>query len=245
MRNLAAIPLLYLPLLALADCKDQLQTWARALHPTLVFDTEHAVCKTNPAEPQQVLAALTFTNAPPDEYGEGEYDLEVLVADAARGAIIAHHYQSAAISSDAIQFEELSLDTARYQIAPQSRAFGVRVRYKGSSRVNPYNATSLNLYTLEGPVLRQVMDKLQVEESGGEWDGNCAGDFYQKQRTLAIGGTGNRGFAKLNIDEKNTGTHNVPKGDDCQYGRGKATTAKYVVDYDGSQYSVPQGLVLQ
>lgn len=245
MRKLAALPLLILPLFAFADCTEQLQGWAKALHPTLVFDSEHAVCKNNPADPKQVLAALTFTDSAPDEYGEGDYGLEVLVADAATGDVIAHHYQSAAISSDAIRFESLALDTARYQLAPKTRAFGVRVSYEGASRVNPYGGTSLSLYVLDGSVLRRVMDKLMVNDSTGEWDGNCAGDFSDTTRTLSIGDMGKKGLASLVIDEKVTASHAQPKGDDCESIDKKPATAKFTLDYDGRQYGVPKGLTFQ
>lgn len=244
MRKLAVLPLLILPLFAFADCRDQLQGWADVLQPTLKLDLEHSVCKANPADPKQVLAALTFTDNV-DENNQGDYDLVVLVANAADGKIIGHHYQHAAISSDAVQFEELTLDTGRYQLAPQRRAFGIRVTYEGSSRVNPYGGTSLSLYVLDGAVVRRVMDKLMVNQSTGEWDGTCTGDFVDTTRTLSIGEMGKKGWARLVVDEKVAASHDQAKGDDCQSIDKKPVTAKFTLDYDGSQYGVPQGLTFQ
>ncbi len=244
MHKLAALPLLFFPLFAFADCRDELQIWAKTLHPKLKFDSARAVCKVNPADSNQVLAALPFAEKV-DEDGQSDYGLDVLVASAANGKIVAHHYQSAAISSDAIQFRALSLDTARYRIAPQLRAFGVRVTYAGSSRVNPFSSTALNLYVLDGSVLRQIMNKLEVSNRNGEWDGNCAGDFAKTRRTLSTGIEGKNGFARLHIDEKVITSHNQNKGDDCQYIESKPATTKFSLDYDGTQYAVPRGLSYQ
>ncbi len=241
MRTFAALPLLCFPLIAFGDCTQTLQTWATALHPTLKLDSENAVCKVNPADAGQILAALPFAETA-DEDRQGDYGLEVLVADATTGKIIAHRYQSAAISSDAIQFAHLSLDTARYQLSPGVRAFGVRVAYVGSSRVNPFGATTLSLFTFVGSAVHQVMSKLTVAQDSGEWDGTCAGDFGQTQRTLSVGEPGKNGFARLRISEKTTGSHAVAKGDDCQETDTKPKTATFTLDYDGSQYGVPSGL---
>ena len=244
MRKLAALPLLLFPFFAFADCTNQLQGWAKALHPSLVFDSEHAVCKVNPADPQQVLAALTFTATAPDAYGEADYGLEVLVADAANGKVIAHHFQSAAITSDGIMFDGLQLDTARYQLAPKTRAFGVRVSYRGSSRINPYGGVGLSLYVLDGTVLRRVMNQLAVSKSSGDWDGQCVGDFSDTTRTLSMDAMGKKGFAGLVVEEKADNYYNELKGDACESIDTKPVVKKFTLDYDGDQYGVTPGLGL-
>ncbi|MCP2072457.1 UNVERIFIED_ORG: hypothetical protein J2Y77_001893 [Pseudomonas lini] len=238
MRALAVLPLFFFPLVALADCTEQLQTWAKTLRPDLKLDSEHAVCRINPANSSQVLAALPFAENV-DEDGQGEYGLAVVVANASSGKIVAHHYQAASISSDAVYFESLSLDTARYQLAPQIRAFGVRVAYQGSSRVNPFSSTTLNLYVLDGPALRPVMNTLEVSRSNGEWDGSCTGDFIQTLRTVSIGDTSKNGLARMYVNQKTINTQNHTRGEDCENVVGKPTVAKFTLEYDGNQYSVP------
>lgn len=244
MRRVVALALLCLPALAFADCDSQLPKWAKALHPTLTFDTEHSVCKVSPADPGRTLAALTFVESG-DADGDATYGLEVLSADSKTGAIKSHVYQSGAINSDAIQFRTLSLDTARYQLAAGVRAFGVRMEYTGSSRVNPYSATVLNLYVEEGQKLRKVLDDLKTSESNGEWDGNCEGDFSQTNRTLSIGKTASKGFATLVLDSKSVASHSVPKGDDCDNTDDKPELKKTELSYNGSAYDVPKELNFQ
>ncbi|WP_163007248.1 hypothetical protein, partial [Pseudomonas viridiflava] len=72
MLKLAALPLLVLPLFALADCKDQLDDWARTVKPDLKFDRERAACKINPADGSQTLVALPFAENVTED-GDGDY----------------------------------------------------------------------------------------------------------------------------------------------------------------------------
>jgi hypothetical protein len=244
MRRVVALALFCLPALAFADCDAQLPEWAKTLHPTLPFDAEHAVCKVSPTDPNRILAALAFVESSDDD-NDATYGLEVLSADSASGAIKSHVYESGAFSSDAIEFRALSLDTARYQLAPGIRAFGVRIEYTGASRVNPYSATSLSLYVDEGQKIRKTLDNLVVSESNGEWDGTCEGDFSQTNRTLSIGKSSNKGYASLEVDSKAVATHSVPKGDDCKSTDDKPELKKATLTYNGTEYDVPKELSYQ
>ncbi|MEE4103540.1 hypothetical protein V2I78_05520 [Pseudomonas viridiflava] len=240
MLKLTALPLLVLPLFALADCKDQLDDWARTVKPDLKFDRERAACKINPADGSQTLVALPFAENVTED-GDGDYGLAVIVADTASNEVIALHYQTAFITSDAIRFDALTLDTARYQLAPKLRAFGVRGAHRGSSRVNPYSSNSLNLYLLEGSTLRRVMTRLEVSAFGGEWDGMCVGELSQTERTLFVTDKGRTSLASLQIDEKTVGTKNELKGDDCE-GADTTVTSRTIIKYDQGHYAVPSGM---
>ncbi|MCQ2996433.1 hypothetical protein NLO95_20220 [Pseudomonas syringae] len=247
MRKLAVLPLLFFPLLALplfasANCADNIREWAKTLRPDLKLDSEHAVCKINPANSSQVLAALPFAENVTED-GQGDYGLGVIVANASNGKIISQHYQAAAISSDAIYFSGLELDTARYQLAPKLRAFGVRVTYGGSSRPNPFESEVLTLYAaLPGAQLQPLVSGLEVKRSNGEWDTRCAGEFTETQRTISISDKSNKGLAALEIEQKVIDTQNRPKGEECERISAKPVITRFTLEYDGSQYPVPKEL---
>ncbi len=241
MLKLAAVPLLILPLFAVADCTDQLDNWARTIKPELKFDRERAVCKVNPANASQTLAALPFAESVTAD-GEGDYGLAVLVANTTSSKIIAQHYQSAAISSDAIFFDDLTLDTARYQLAPKLRAFGVRVALRNSSRVVTVSSTLLNLYLFEGKTLRPVMNALEVSRYNGESDGMCDGQFSETQRTLSIANTGMNGMANLQIDARVVKTQNKVKGEECESTDSEPVASRTILKYDKDHYEVPSEL---
>ncbi|WP_349969944.1 hypothetical protein [Pseudomonas caspiana] len=242
MHKLAVLPLLFFPLFASADCTDEIQGWAKTLRPDLKLDTEHAVCKINPGDSSQILAALPFAENVAED-GQGDYGLGVIVASATTGKIIARHYQARAISSDAIYFYGLELDTARYQLSPKLRAFGVRVNYGGSSRPNPFESKVLTLYAaLPGDQLRPLMSGLEVSRSNGEWDTRCAGEFSDTQRTISISDQSNKGLAVLRVEQKVIDTQTRPKGEECERIPAKPVVTRFTLEYDGSQYPVPKEL---
>ncbi|KMZ11675.1 hypothetical protein BHUM_04213c [Candidatus Burkholderia humilis] len=71
----------------------------------------------------------------------------------------------------------------------------MRVSYEGSSRVNPFMQTALNLYAMEGKTLRPVLDRLIIDTSNGEWNGQCTGEFDKTVRTIGMGPAGASGYA--------------------------------------------------
>ncbi|QGZ61405.1 PA3715 family protein [Paraburkholderia acidisoli] len=240
-RTLIGLAALLVPALAHAGCEDHYAQWTQQLHPGRTLDTEHAACKVWPANEALTIAALPLPQKGNSE-DQGSDDLEVLVADTKTGAIVAHRFQPAAITYDAMRFEKLELDTARYQLTPASRAFGVRVSHGGSSRVSPYDATALSLYVIDGGSLRVVLDRLVMSESTGDWDGNCAGSFDATTRTLDLGPAGKDGYAALKVTEKSVHTINTPTKDDCASKDQPAKRVSVTLGYRNGQYGVPKGM---
>ncbi|MCK9797321.1 hypothetical protein M1B34_06080 [Pseudomonas sp. MAFF 302030] len=204
----------------------------------------YALCKDWPAFPGQTLTVLSELQPDPvlgNASGDGLYDLRLALVDSASGKTLARYQQPSAFMSDAVGFESLTLDTGRYQLAPQVRAFGVRASFKGSSRVNPMDQVSLNLYVREGENLRPVMDKFLAYSYSGEWDGNCAGERTETTRTLDIAKTRSHGYADLIVRSVTLTTTGKGQGEQCQ---SRSVTAKPVLTtlrYDGQRYVLPQG----
>jgi len=240
-RILVAAFMLLTPILANAACEEFLNTWTQKLHPNRAIASEYATCKLWPANPALTLAALPLP-AKGSDPDTGTYDLEVLVADSDSGSIIAHSYQPSAITYDAMRLSGISLDTARYQLMPENRAFGVRISHSGSSRVNPYNTTSLSLYVIDGQRLRPVLDRLTVERSGGEWDGRCSGEFNSTSRAIDVGPAGADGYAALKILEKSKESTNVLKNGNCSSKDSPGRRTSVVLQHRDGRYVVPKSM---
>lgn len=234
---------LAMPMLAHAGCEEHFQAWAAQLHPGRTVDTDNAACKIWPANPALTLAVLPLPQKGNSD-DEGTDDVEVLVADTASGSVVAHIYQPSLITFDAVRLSGLAIDTARYQLNPGNRAFGVRVNHSGSSRVNPYEATSLSLYVVDGQTLRPVLDRLAVESSRGEWDGNCAGTFDSTSRSIDIGPAGKEGYAALKVSERSTHRTDKQTNDNCGSKDDPAVRANFVLEYHNAHYGVPRELHL-
>ena len=218
----------------LADCVPEAVTGAR----------DFSVCKAWPAFPGLTLKAVSRFEPDP-VYGKtgdvGSYGLALSVVSVEDPEPLATYYKPSAFQSDAFALESLEFDTARYRLTPEIRAFGVRVVFKGSSRVNPMDETSLSLYVKEGDTLRPVLDRLVVYRYNGEWDGNCAGERASTLRTIEIGKTRSHGYADLIVKSVITGTVGKGDPDTCDE---KTTTGKPVLTtlrYDGKSYVLPKG----
>lgn len=203
---------------------------------------DFSICKDWPAFPGLTITAAAHFSPDP-VYGAtetvGVYDLGLSLRASSDSQPLATFHQPAAFSVDAIALDELKLDTARYKLAPQLQAFGVRVRFKGSSRVNPLDETWLSLYVKEGNTLRPVMDRLVVYEYGGEWDGNCAGERYETSRTLELAKTSTHGYADLIVKTISSSTVGSGEREVCE---SKTVTQKPVlttIRYDGKKYELP------
>lgn len=249
MKSLVVSAALCFPLFAHAapdntSCDANLTKWMKALHPGRTFDPAQSACKAWPANPSLTLAVQAMPEAGATDEG-GKYDVEVVVADSQSGAIVAHLYEPAAIVSDAIVFRQLELDTARYQLTPRLRAFGVRVTYESSSRANPYEGQALSLYVLDGHTLRRVVDDLDVLNSNGEWDTNCAGTFSKTTRTLALGAPGASGYAALRVGETTVDSVNKLVNGDCVSADHAPKRSAATLNYDGTAYGVPKALRYQ
>lgn len=198
-------------------------------------------CKRWPAQPELLLLAVPLQEP---GSGDGETragDLEVIVAEAGTGAVRARARERGRLDSDAWYFDGVSLDTARYQLTGSLRAFGTRVRFSGSSRVNPASETGLTLYVLRGNTLEPVLRDLSVNRYGGEWDGNCSGELDELERTVAVVPSEHSSWADLVIRSRHTDIVARDEQGECTRSERTSRTTDRI-SHDGSGYPVPADL---
>jgi hypothetical protein len=217
---------------------------ARGLEPageSMYASRRDVQCKRWPAQPELLLLAVPLQEAVAEHGDTRPGDLEVIVADAATGAVRARARERGRLDSDAWYFAGVSLDTARYQLTGSLRAFGTRVRFTGSSRVNPSSKTALTLYVLHGNALEPVLRDLPVDRYGGEWDGNCSGEFARLERTVAVAPSQDSTWADLVI--RSRATDIVARDEQGECTRSESTTRSTErVRHDGTGYPVSAGL---
>ncbi|WMY72467.1 hypothetical protein RHD99_13315 [Buttiauxella selenatireducens] len=204
----------------------------------------YSVCKDWPAYDGQTITALSKIEPDPKlsemEDGSGMYDLELSVVSTINGKPLANYSKASVFSSDAFRFDSLRIDTARYKLTSDLRAFGVRASFTGSSRPNPFYETWLSLYVREGNVIRPVLEKLVIESGSGEWDTNCAGEFSHTKRSLDMAKTRSHDFADVIVKSVTTDSKSWVENGDC---KSKDTVGKTVLTtlrYNGQQYVVPE-----
>ena len=234
---------------AQAACESGLAERMHAkLYPDRQLDEARAACKPWPAYPGRSIVVLPMPR-PSSEPGVIGYDLELLViqrpdnGNTERDTILARAFESHALTEDAISIQEIRIDTGRYTLAASTRAFGIRVRYRGASRTNPYSSETLQLYVAQGAKVRKVLDEIELDMDGGEWDATCTGHFEQVRGTLAIGHGVSEGFADLIVQR--TQTANRAEWQESGECIEKALPVKqrtFTLHYDGERYPIPKAL---
>jgi hypothetical protein len=163
----------------------------------------------------------------------------ILITESNTGKIKHKYFESYKTnnwSSDAIKLNSITIDTAPYRLNKKSRAFGIRISYRGSSRVNPYGSESLSLFIKKGNTLKKVVNNLIVYEEIGEWDGMCAGEFNEEKSILIISKKKSNGFSNIILSKKNTTRINKEeKNGDCSE-KVSSTRNKKTLKYNGTCY---------
>lgn len=205
-------------------------------------DDPHAViCRVWPAHPELMLVAVPLIGGQSDDGNAG--DLELLVLDAAGLNVRQRLYLAGRMTDDAVRITKIAFDTARYRLAPEQMAFGLRIFQHGSSGPNPFGEIGLSLYTIADGKLTSVLSGITVSDNHGEWDTNCAGTFDESSRTLSMQATAHHGYADILVSETaSTTVASVVANGECVEQRSGPTRKTLILTYDGKEYVVPEDI---
>jgi hypothetical protein len=89
-------------------------------------------------------------------------------------------------TSDAVYLSSLKIDTAPYYLNKNILAFGLLYSYRGSSKVNPYNSESINLYYLKNNKIIEVLNNFELENMTGENNGTCENASFKTSKSIMI-----------------------------------------------------------
>lgn len=251
-RGLVALALTGASLAGHASCDTGLAERMHAkLHPDRELDRERAGCKAWPGFLGRYIVVLPLPRGAVSDAGT-EFDLDVMVVQQAdngntdRARIASRVFEKRALVEDAVRISDILIDTARYTLAPDTRAFGLRVKHSGSSRANPYANEELRLYVPQGERLHKVLDGLETTRERGEWDTACAGKFEQVRTSVAVSRTSsNKGYADLLLSQTRIESHATPSVDgECVEREQPARFKTLTLQYDGTRYPIPPGLRL-
>ncbi|CAI8900386.1 ABC transporter substrate-binding protein [Pseudomonas sp. IT-347P] len=199
-------------------------------------------CKVWPAVQNQAISVKSTYI--PDAGGDdaGVFDLDLSIVNASNYQTIATYRKPGAYNSDAVRFDDLRIDTARYRLAPQVRAFGLRSMFAHSSHAIPYEKTDLALYVREGNELRPVLEGLVVAKHNGEFINDCEGYTKTIRRTVEIGLSSHHGLADLIVTTNGSRMKNTQSGKECLSNTTRLKQKQITLTYDGQQYVVPEDL---
>lgn len=255
MRIALLLFLLALPVTALAqDCGADSATRIRQAYAQLPAGTlpEHGqmrieatqgVCRVWPADTSLTLMAVPLLGEWQEDGSYRDGDLDLLVVDTTTLHPRATLRLPGAMSSDAVRIEGVSLDTARYRLSADVRAFGVRISRSGSSQPNPFSDTRLQLFVLDKDRLTPVTGQIVMNLFSGEWDTRCTGEFNDVERTLEVEPPPAQGFATLRVRERITGIINrEDAAGQCVEDRHTLPVKHYTLQPKGRSYPLPEAI---
>ncbi len=199
-------------------------------------------CRIWPAHPELTLLAVPVWNDRDSLPDAPDGDLELMVVDTASATPRAWSVLRGAVDSDAVRFDGVTLDTARYRLDDAHWTFGVRTRFTGSSSPNPYSETRLRLLAYAPGHLQMLTQPISIDIAQGEWDTRCAGEFRTIARTLAVGPPRPHGFADLIVREREVERRSALRGDQCVDTERPAIQRSYRLRHDGTAYPVLDAL---
>jgi hypothetical protein len=134
---------------------------------------------------------------------------------------------------------------SRYVLSADARAFGLRVRYRGSSApASPLASETVRLYVHHASKLRQVLQEVELDHDNGGWDATCTGHFEKLRTMLSVGKATSNGYADLLLSR--TLVQSRAQELEDQGCVEKALPAKFstvTLRYDGERFRVPKSLL--
>ncbi len=195
------------------------------------------VLKEMPNNPEETIMVI------PEVIDEGEQYFElnsyILIVNTEIGKIMHKYFESSKTNhwvSDAIVLRGITIDTAPYNVADGKRAFGIRVRYVGSSQANPHENETISLFVKSENVLKNILKNVVTLNYGGEWDTNCAGEFTSSESTLVISKGKTNDYYDILVKSKITESIDFEDNNgDCD-SKENSTTKQTILKYDGEEY---------
>ncbi|MDM0086011.1 MULTISPECIES: hypothetical protein [unclassified Variovorax] len=256
MRRVLRPTLLSLGLLAFvplghAACESGLAERIHArLHPDRALDERLAACKPWPAFPGRIVIVLPMPRPVSDPSATKVYDLEVLLVqrpdngNTERDTLVSRLFQAEAMDEDGVAIQEIKVDTARYVLASDARAFGLRVRYRGTTHADAFASETLRLYVAQGGKLREVLQEIELDSDSGEWNADCTGRFRQLRTMLSTRPGRNGAFADLVLSRTRTQSRAQVQDDgSCAEKAQPPQYSTVVLRYDGERFKVPKSVL--
>jgi hypothetical protein len=169
------------------------------------------VCARHPVNPERTIVALFFNPSEEDSSGESKVEFAVAVIDLKQGKVLSL-YRDMIEEDPTIRIQgtgdgALKIDTARYNLTPSVRAFGVRMNIGHSPRYAEGGTDNfLTLFVEDGPKLRPILKNFAMSSWSMLDSRGCFEQEEEKpcvieaeEKILALSSTSTNGWRDLDV----------------------------------------------
>ncbi|GAB3359560.1 PA3715 family protein [Lysobacter tyrosinilyticus] len=204
------------------------------------FPNDNTACRLDPTHRNRAIVALSYRKGE-EVTGQAEnedsaYDLDLVVMDVRTDRILAQRHEPAAIESDAIRFEGLSIDADGYRLALGRRAFGLSIEHSAHCYQCAYSETRLVLYLPKGHQLEPVLTTT-VSESNNESSDECPNAVASASTSIGVGNKRSHGLADLELATRHRVDDDSEEGASAQCVSDNTTAQTW--RFDGKHYVAP------
>jgi hypothetical protein len=204
-------------------------------------DDWHNACRIDPAHDGRAIVALTYVAGEEktgQELSGSDRDLDLVILDLESDKVLAHAHESNAVEDGGDRFENITIDTARYVLAPGERAFGVSISNATHCTCANESFTTLTLYLVRGDKLEKVGDVATSSWQSGTEKGDtpaaCTNLSSAVTTTVGVGKESSHGLADLLLTKVEKQTYDDEDSSKCPVVKPKKSVI--TLRFDGTTY---------
>ena len=196
-------------------------------------------CTVDPINNEQIILAYAHWNAEENDESEdvGNYTLYFFKINRKDLKLVYRFNVENKLFSDALNLENISLDTTHYKISENNRAIGLRLQYRVYSSVNPASMVLLNLYDFQNK--KQILENFIMISYHAETNGRCNASVEENNLNLIMQSSKTNMNYDIQAVNKNVLYEGFETEEGCSETDHQISLQKFLLKFDGTQYQLP------
>lgn len=201
------------------------------------FNEEYVACKVYPALEHASIIAIASKQPNMQKAEDENYNLDIALVDINSEKVLAHKFYEAKLpNGGGPRLTGIKIDTAKYVVSPNSRAFGIRA----SLNMGFTSSEELSLFLLRDKDIVTILSGAEMHIFFTNRWPLCKQQTREAERILIIDKILTNGFYDLLVKERVTDSEGrTDQFGNCELVPINKKVKQYRLKYDGMQYVIP------
>ncbi|WP_299839112.1 hypothetical protein [uncultured Tenacibaculum sp.] len=175
-----------------------------------------------------------------DNGSEILFNSHILIIDSVSNQIKNKYFESSETNewdSNAVILSYIEIDTAKYYITKNKRAFGIRLIFYTLSKMNPYSLETISLFVSKGNTLSKILNKYTAKEYVGEINMDCDYWSIKENKYFSISKNRSNNFFDIIVTNEISESESFQneKNDECDE-KVKKSIIRSILKFNGTEY---------